>query len=152
MIYRTVQRVGSADVKGGDADISRASARRHFLAGQHLDELLGTTAGVDRRHRDNFNRKTALSCRHTQGGDGFGLVVLDAHQHVVAVEHETHDCRTLQNFDGTLAHQHVVAADPRLAFAAIENQCRHLLRCAGVELDETGEHRAAESGDSHVAQ
>ena len=69
-----------------------------------------------------------------------------------AAQQVPHDRHALQDFVGVGAHQHVVAGDPRLAFAAVDDQRRAVLRCAGIELDRAGEHRAAEADQPQVAQ
>jgi hypothetical protein len=78
-----VDAVGGADVEALHAEIGGAAAMGHFDAGEHADQLLGAAGRVAGGDGDGFDAFLAAGRDGgLDGGEGFGLVVLDADQHL----------------------------------------------------------------------
>jgi hypothetical protein len=125
----------------------------HLDAGEHADQLLGAAGRVAGGDGDGLDAGLAAGGDGgLHGGDGFGLVVLDADQHLFGVEHVAHGDDALEHVAGALAHQQVVAGDEGLAFGAVDHQGLEVAFLAGLELGVAGEDRAAEADHAGVAQ
>ncbi|MCY1532733.1 hypothetical protein D9M68_680210 [compost metagenome] len=138
-----------ADVLAEDADIRRQAAAGYFDAGEDLDQLLLAARGV-------FGRKdpqliAALAQGRAQCGYGFGLVVLDADQHLVRLDQLGEDVDAGDQLFGALAHQQIVGGDIGFALGAVDHQGMDLLGRPGVELDRRGEAGAAQAADPGLA-
>ncbi len=90
--------------------------------------------------------------RCTQRRDGLGLVVLDRDRRVPGPERSHEHLRAEHDVGSVLAHQCVVAADPGLAFGAVQDQHAGLARARGCEFRRRGERRAAEAGNARCAE
>ncbi len=80
-----VDRQQGAHVLADHAKVGGQTAAGHFLAGQNLDQLLFTAGGVLGRKGNNLHG--ALANRRAHGLRGFGLVVLNADQHLLGLQH-----------------------------------------------------------------
>jgi hypothetical protein len=90
--------------------------------------------------------------RGLHGGDGFGLVVLDADQHLPRRQQVAKDGNAADDFLGTLAHQDVIAAHVGLALGAVDDQFFHGHAGGSRELGVTRKNRPTEADDAGVTK
>ncbi|MNF59481.1 hypothetical protein D3C84_410730 [compost metagenome] len=147
--HRVVDGFAGADVLAEDADIRRQAAAGYFDAGEDLDQLLLAARGVF--GREDPQLIAALAQGRAQCGYGFGLVVLDADQHLVRLDQLGEDVDAGDQLFGALAHQQIVGGDVGLALGAVDHQGMDLLGRPGVELDRRGEAGAAQAADPGLA-
>ena len=87
---------------------------------------------------------------HLHGGDGFGLVVLDADDALRVGEEPQHDLHALHDAGAVAAHELVVAGDVGLALGAVGDDVLDGQGVLGRQLHMGGEARAAETRDARV--
>ena len=145
--HRAADGVDGGDVEALHAVFGGAHAVRNGLAGQHVDQLLGATAGVFGWHCHHAVAVHGGGGLHR--GDGLRLVILDADQHLVRLQRVAGDGDAVADGVGALAHQAVVAADIGFALGTVDDQ---RFQRADAELEMAGEHRAAEADDAHLCQ
>ena len=145
-----IHRVGGADIEALHGVVGAELAVGNLDAGEHADELLFAARGIERGHRLDAHRIIHALRRGAHGGDGFGLVVLDADHELACANEAEQDARARQDAVGALAHQAIVAGDPGFAFGAVEDQGVHARALA--ELHMAGEGGAAQTDQAAVAQ
>ena len=87
---------------------------------------------------------------HLHGGDGLGLVVLDADDALRVGEEPEHDLHALHDPGAVAPHELVVAGDVGLALGAVGDDVLDGQRVLGSQLHMGGEARAAEARDARV--
>ena len=141
--HRAMHGGGGAHVVHDYADIGGAAVRWHFLPGQCFDELPVGTHRVARRHRAHLDlRKACGGAAH--GGDGLGLVVLDADQRLARAGAMQHQAHPIDHVGGPVAHDAVVAGEIGFAFAAVDDQRVDLAALAERQLDRRRKGGAAQ--------
>ena len=80
--------------------------------------------------------------------DGFGLVALDRDVAGLDLQRVHQDPGAANDLRGTFTHQHIVAADERLAFDSVENQALGVDGPCLHQLLRGREHGAAQTGDA----
>ena len=103
MYHRVVDGHASADVLAENADIGRQPARGHLDTGENLDQLFLAAGGVLGGKHPHLVAALAAGVAHR--GDGLGLVVLDADQHLIGLDQLHQDIDAGNQFAGALTHQ-----------------------------------------------
>ena len=147
--HRVMDGHASADVLAEHADIRRQATAGHFHAGENLDQLFFATGGVF--GGEYFELIAALVQRAAHGGDGFGLIVFDADQHLIRLDQLHQNVDTADHLVGAFAHEKIVGADIGFALGAIDDQRMDLLRWPRVEFHCGGEARTAQTADPCLA-
>ena len=145
-------RPGGGDVEALHAVVCAAHAVGHLDAGEHADQLLGAARRVARRHRHHLHVLAQPRHRGTHRLRRLGLVVLDADQHLLRLQHVAHDRPAAHDGFRLLAHQQVIAGNEGLAFRPVQHQRPGGRVLGGLELEVAGEHRAAQPHDAGIAQ
>ncbi len=139
---------GRTDVLHQYADIGRASAVRHFFAGQNAGQLFGTARGVF--GRDNPNLQVALAAqRLLQRSDRFRFIILNADQHPLSLQYPGKDAAALQHLSGVILHQAIVGGDIRLALRRVNNQGVNPAQ-ATLQFGGGGEARTAQARHARI--
>ncbi len=138
-----------ADVLAEHADIRWQTTAGHLFASEDLDQLLFAAGGV--LGRKDLEHEGALTDGRAHRGDGFGLVVLDADQHVLRLDQVREDLDTCYQLGGFFTHQQIVGGDVRLALGAVDDQRADRLGRRGAELYCGGETRATQTIDTGLA-
>ena len=146
--HRALHRPGGADVLHQHADIGRASAVRHFQSSKNFGELLCAAGGIFGRNHADLQIALAAQ-RLLQRGNRFRLVVFDADQHALGLQHPGEDAAAFQHFGGIILHQAIVSGDIGLALGGVDNQGFHPAQ-ATAQLGAGGEARAAKASDARV--
>ncbi len=137
-----------ADVLAEHADIGRQAAAGNLFAGEDLDQLLFATGGV--LGGEDLEHIGALANGGAHGGDGFGLVVLDADQHLLRLDQVFEYLDARHQLRRLLAHQQVIGGDIGLAFGAVDDQRANRLRGWRGQLHRGGEAGTAEAVDTSL--
>ncbi len=137
-----------ADVLAEHADIRRQTTAGHLFASEDLDQLLFAAGGV--LGRKDLEHEGALTDGRAHRGDGFGLVVLDADQHVLRLDQVREDFDTRHQFGGFLAHQQIVGGDVRLALGTVDDQRADALCRWRGQLDCRRKACTAEAADTSL--
>ncbi len=146
--HRALHRPGGADILHQHADIGRASAVRHFHPGKNFGQLLRTTGGIF--GGDHADVQIALAAqRLLQRGDRFRLVIFNADQHALGLQHPGEDTAAFQHLGGVVLHQAIVGGDIGLALGGVDNQGLYAAQPA-AQFSAGGEARAAKTGDARV--
>ncbi len=146
--HRALHRPSGADVLHQHADIGRASAVRHFQSGKNFGELLRAAGGIFGRNDADVQIALAAQ-RLLQRGDRFRLIVFDADQHALGLQHPGEDAAAFQHFGGIILHQAIVGGDIGLALGGVDNQGFHPAQAA-AQLGAGGKARAAKTGNAGV--
>ena len=146
--YRIVDRDAGADVLAEHANIGGQAAAWHFFAGENLDQLFFTAGRV--LGRKHLEYEGAVADGSTHGFDGFGLVVLNADQHLLWLDQVFEYLDAGDQLCCFLAHQQVIGSDVGLALGAVDDQCVDRLGRRCGELHGGREASAAEAADTRL--
>ena len=138
-----------SDILAEHADIRRQATTGHLFTGEDLDQLPFAAGGVLGR-KDLQHEWTLADCR-AYGCNRFGLVVLDADQHLLRLDQVREDLDAGHQFGRLFAHQQVVSGDVGLALGAVDDQRADRLGRRWAELHSGGEAGAAEAADAGLA-
>ncbi len=143
-----LDRPGGADVLHQHADIGRAAAVRHFPPGQNFGQLLRTAGRVF--GRDHAQLQILLAAqRFFQRGDSLRLVIFNADQHALRLQHPGEDTAAFQHLGGAILHQTIVGGDIRLALGGIDDQGIDAVKTA-FQLAGGRKAGAAQAGDAGI--
>ena len=130
------------------ANIRRASAVRHLLAGENLRQLFCAARRV--LGRDNAQANIMTARQHgAQHRDGLRLIVFDTNQHFPRLQNVRKDSDSFHHLSGAILHQTIVCGDVRLALGGIDNQRLDVIAPA-AQLDAGRQARAAQPGDAEL--
>mgnify|MGYP001080152154 CR=1 FL=1 len=105
------------------------SAVRHFQSSKNFGELLCAAGGIFGRNHADLQIALAAQ-RLLQRGNRFRLVVFDADQHALGLQHPGEDAAAFQHFGGIILHQAIVSGDIGLALGGVDNQGFHPAQAA----------------------
>ncbi len=150
--HRVGHRRRGGHVETDDADFGGNAVGGHLLPGKHLDELLFPAHGIAGGHADH-PRGIEVRFGHclAHGGNGLGLVVLDADEAFAGVHHVHEHADALDDAIRLVAHEQVVAGDVGLALGTVDHQGVDVAVRAGVDLDAGGKGGSPQPHDARPA-